>query len=41
MNRFVDEMSRQLYRVLTGVKPLSPAKDTTRRLDSTRAASKP
>jgi ABC-type transporter Mla subunit MlaD len=34
LNHFVDEMSRRPYRLLTGVKPLPPVADTTRRADT-------
>lgn len=36
LNHFVDEMSRRPYRLLTGVKPLPEARDTSRRTDPAR-----
>ena len=41
VNHFADEMSRRPYRLLTGVKPLSQPRDTTRRADPVRDSTRP
>jgi len=41
LNHFADEVSRRPYRLLTGVKPLSQPRDTTRRADPVRDSTRP
>lgn len=41
LNHFVEEMSRRPYRLLTGVKPMPPPRDSTRPSDPPKAPVKP